>query len=106
MEDPQAIQQYALGLVERDLYQQQAQQQYYEQMAQQQQLAQQQQQQAAPNFVEGAAGPSPGYPGYSPNRDATVASAAEANMAQNENLSFMDMALPELMNMGLVQQTG
>ena len=106
MGEPEAIQQYALGMVERDLYQQQAQQQYYGQMAQQQQLAQQQQQQAAPSFVQGVAEPPPGYAGYSPNRDATVASAAQANMAQNENLSFMDMALPELMNMGLVQQTG
>ena len=108
MHDPATIQQYALGMVERDLYQHGAMQQYY----QQQQMAQQQPspQQAAPQtFVQGAAQqqPSaPGYPGYSPNRDATVASAAEAGMAQNDNLSFMDMALPELMNMGLVQQTG
>ena len=105
MSAPEAIQQYAMGMLERDLYQQGAQQQYYEQMAQQQ--SQPPQQTAPETFVQGAAQPSPpGYPGYSPNRDATVASAAEAGMAQNDNLSFMDMALPELMNMGLVQQTG
>ena len=107
MTEPERIQSYALGMLERDLYQHGAQQQYYQQMAQQSPPPQQ----AAPEpFVQGAAQPQqpspPGYPGYSPNRDATVSSAAEAGMAQNENLSFMDMALPELMNMGLVQQTG
>ena len=106
MSEPERIQQYALGMVERDLYAAQANQQYYDQMPQQQQY---QQQPAPQTFVEGATQQQtsqPGYPGYSPNRDATVASAAEAGMAQNENLSFMDMALPELMNMGLIQQTG
>lgn len=102
MSDPQRIQEYALGMVERDLYQQGAMQQYYQQQVAQQ--SQPPQQPAQESFVQGAVQPS--YPGYSANRDATVSSAAEAGMAQNENLSFMDMALPELMNMGLVQQTG
>ena len=83
-------------MLERDLYANQANQQYY---AQQPQPVQQQQ-----TFLQQAAA-NP-YDGWSPNRDGTVQTASEGGMAQNASLSFLDMAMPEMVNMGLVQQTG
>jgi hypothetical protein len=97
LHDPNAIQEYALNMLERDLYAQQANQQQYAQQQPQQQPQQQQ------TFLQEAAA---GQEYYTPNRDATVHSASEAGRAQNDGMSFFDMALPELVNMGLVQQTG
>ena len=96
--DPNSIQAYALNMLERDLYANQVNQQQY---AQQQQQQPQQQQQT---FLQEAA--NPGQENWSPNRDASVQTAAEGGMAQNSGLSFFDMAMPEMVNMGLVQQTG
>ena len=90
--DTQSIQEYALNMLERDLYASQQNQQYYAQQQPQQQT-----------FLQEAA---QGQEYYAPNREATVRSAAEAGRAQNDGMSFFDMALPELVNMGLVQQTG
>ena len=95
--EPDKIQAYALSMLERDLYAGQANQQYY---------AQQQAAQQKPRTFLEEAGPTSGQANWAPNRDATVHSATEGGMAQNDNLSFFDMALPELVNMGLVQQTG
>lgn len=105
--DSDKIQEYAVGMLERDLYQAQSNPQYYAQQSQQtpQQVNETQKQ----NFLQSAnmsPAPQPYGAGYSPNRNASEWSAAEAGMPQNNNLSFMDMALPELVNMGLVQQTG
>ena len=93
--DPNKIQAYALNMLERDLYASQSNQQYY---------AQQQQQPQEQTFLQQAA--NPGQENWSPNRDASVQTAAEGGMAQNSGLSFFDMAMPEMVNMGLVQQTG
>lgn len=95
--EPDKIQAYALNMLERDLYAGQANQQYY---------AQQQAAQQRPRTFLEEARPTSGQANWAPNRDATVQSATEGGMAQNDNLSFFDMALPELVNMGLVQQTG
>tara|TARA_R110002051_G_scaffold322703_1_gene413882 strand:- start:516 stop:1553 length:1038 start_codon:yes stop_codon:yes gene_type:complete len=94
--DADKIQAYALNMLERDLYAQQANQQYYAQSQPQEQRPQ--------TFLQQAA--NPGQDSWSPNRDATARTAAEAGVAQNDNASFFEMAMPELMNMGLVQQTG
>lgn len=96
--DPNKIQAYALNMLERDLYASQANQQYYAQQQQQQQIPTEQ------TFLQQAA--NPGQDNWSPNRDASVQTAAEGGMAQNPGLSFFDMAMPEMVNMGLVQQTG
>lgn len=94
LHEPNKIQAYALNMLERDLYASQANQQYY---------AQQPQQQQQTFLQQAAASPSDGW---SPNRDGTVQTAGEGGMAQNASLSFLDMAMPEMVNMGLVQQTG
>ena len=96
--DAQSIQAYALNMLERDLYASQANQQYYAQQQPQHQAPQQQ------SFLQQAA--NSGQGNWSPNRDASVQTAAEGGMAQNAGLSFFDMAMPEMVNMGLVQQTG
>ena len=104
---PDKIQEYAVGMLERDLYAAQANQQYYPQQSQQtpQQVNEAQKQ----NFLQSAnmnPATQPYGAGYSPNRNASEYSAQQSGMPQNSNLSFMDMAMPELVNMGLVQQTG
>jgi hypothetical protein len=116
MTDPRAIQDYAVGMIERDnllhhnvQLQQYSQEQYDYQMQQNDQQMQQpmtpeqvnQQQKEA--FVSRAL---PQGAGYAPNQDATVASAAEAGIPQNGEASFFDMAVPEMLNMGIMPQTG
>ncbi|QDP52474.1 MAG: hypothetical protein Unbinned1606contig1000_33 [Prokaryotic dsDNA virus sp.] len=111
MRDPRAIQQYAVGMLERDsLLQHNVQLQQYQQQQQQQQYETQQpmtpeqvNQQQKESFVSRAL---PQGSGYAPNYDATVASAAEAGIPQNGESSFFDMAVPEMMNMGIMPQTG
>lgn len=109
MTEPGAIQDYAVGMIERDnllqhnvQLQQYTQQQYDGQM-QQPMTPEQVNQQQKEAFVSRAL---PQGAGYAPNQDATVASAAEAGIPQNGESSFFDMAVPEMMNMGIMPQTG
>lgn len=109
MRDPRAIQEYAVGMIERDnllhhnvQLQQYTQQQYDNQM-QQPMTPEQVNEQQKEAFVSRAL---PQGAGYAPNQDATVASAAEAGIPQNGESSFFDMAVPEMMNMGIMPQTG
>lgn len=107
MRDPREIQKYAVGMLERDsllqhnVQLQQQQQQQYE--MQQPMTPEQVNQQQKETFVSRAL---PQGAGYAPNHDATVASAAEAGIPQNGESSFFDMAVPEMMNMGIMPQTG
>lgn len=115
MSDPRAIQDYAVGMIEKDsLLQHNVQlQQYAQQQYDQQQHAQQFQQPMTPEQVNSQqkeafvsrALPQQGA-GYAPNQDATVASAAEAGIPQNGEASFFDMAVPEMMNMGIMPHNG
>jgi hypothetical protein len=125
MTDPRAIQDFSVGMLQRDMYmnqqaahtqamneqadgvmRQQVQQQYTpdQQYAEEQQYTPEQinEMQKQAFLDRGMQGGS----GYSPNRDASVASAAEAGIPQNRDLSFLEMATPEMVNQGIMPQTG